>query len=186
MPPISLSRVDLPEPLGPISPTVDPLSISRSMSRSAQKSSLCWFDRPKLTSRSLSDFSLRMTNRLQAPATLTTVRRPASHHSSCAKLPCSRAKTRWQTRARQPDQQGDDQPQAEVGGLRQARRRPPRCPRWKAEDGERHRVGQVQRVEERRLHGLVDEAPGVDDRARARSRPSARSRPGTGRRAGRR
>ncbi len=64
MPPISFSIVLLPDPFGPIRPTVEPDSISMLRSRKAQKSSLCLFDRPKLTIRSLSDFSLRITNRL--------------------------------------------------------------------------------------------------------------------------
>src|SRR5450830_945291 len=65
MPLISLSSVLLPEPFGPTRPTVVPEAISRSIPLSAQKSSLYRFERPKFTSRSLSDFSLRIMNRFE-------------------------------------------------------------------------------------------------------------------------
>src|SRR4051812_49194321 len=72
MPPIALSSVLLPEPLGPIRPTVVPEEMARSTSRRAQKSSRCWREIVALTSRSLTDLSLRITNRLDSPSTSMT------------------------------------------------------------------------------------------------------------------
>src|SRR4051794_41960900 len=65
MPPITLSRVDLPEPLWPMRPSVLPASSSNEMSCRAQNSSACFFERPALTMRSLRFLSLWMLNFLE-------------------------------------------------------------------------------------------------------------------------
>ncbi len=85
------SSVDFPEPLWPSSPAVVPSATSRSMSRSAQKSS-CG-TRPKWIMRSLSDEyrSLDSLKRFETPRTVIAVDTPAQ--SSSAKLPSARPKT---------------------------------------------------------------------------------------------
>src|ERR1700712_1231021 len=102
---------------------------------SAQKSSLCWLERPRLTSRSLSDFFLRMTKRLLASAIFTTA---TSDTVTTPGRSCS------------------------AGGLRQAGAGDP-DPALVGQHCQGDRVGQIERVEEFRLQGYVDETPGIDD-----------------------
>ena len=86
---MTLSSVDLPEPLCPIRPTDVPEAISRSMLRRAQNSVLfCCVERA-LTSRSLSDLFALSANLLLTSETRMTV---VLDQSSWAKSPCARAK----------------------------------------------------------------------------------------------
>ena len=75
MPPMSLSSVLLPEPLWPMRPTVVPASIVEVDVLAAPRSPRgAGRARPKLTTRSLSDLSLRMPNCLdERSRTWTTV-----------------------------------------------------------------------------------------------------------------
>ena len=141
-------------------PTVVPDSIVEARRRAAPRSPPCArFDRPKLTSRSLSDLSLRMTNRLETSFSVTTV----VDHSSCAKLPCRRANTRWPTHSSStPITRAMPSRVPRSGGYGCVRARHPERP-LEAEHGERHRVGEVE-LGDPAADVVPHHRPGVDDR----------------------
>ena len=79
----------------------------------------------------------------------------AAHHSSCAKLPCSRAKTRCPPQtARTPTTRAMTRLMPRSGGAGWLSPLTQKvC--WKPEHGQGHRVGQVEPLEERRCGGAL-------------------------------